>query len=427
MLPCSGTGRQKNAIGLVASTSRGRAPARRTAAGRPARARQERSGYCPSSRRGRARRVPARSSRRRCGPTRRRPASRAASQRSHGAAASRTPGRPAQNAHTNGRPVIAVHSSPRSTLRTPAALGIEEQRRVADDQRGVAARAASRRHRAPSARTRDRCRTARRTGSGAARSRCASWCRRRWCAPAGSGVRQNSATDATGPSDTIARSRDEPIASWPRRILDRRDHPEIDGVLVQQRGALRRRVEAQREQRALQLEPVDQRRAFRYATAPSRIRLMIGTCDATVRDQRRTAIALDRLQARRADVAANLLERAAPRAQHPRIDRGHAVDVVGAHRQRDLGELRAVRAASRPGSTGCSRRAAAPPPPASRRHTRWSAPRSRSRAGSGANARKPPTALLQIARARHASRCAAPARPRARSSAARRGRRPVPR
>ena len=53
-------------------------------------------------------------------------------------------------------------------------------------------------------------------------------------------------------------------------------------------------------------------------------------------------IPLDRLERRRADVALDLLDRAAPRAEHARIDGGDPVDVVGAHGQRDLRQLRSV-------------------------------------------------------------------------------------
>ena len=72
-------------------------------------------------------------------------------------------------------------------------------------------------------------------------------------------MRQNSATEATGPSEVIPRSGTIRYGVVAAQELDRRNHPEIDGLLVQQRGAFRRRVEAQREVCGFELQSVNER------------------------------------------------------------------------------------------------------------------------------------------------------------------------
>src|SRR6202008_1412324 len=63
----------------------------------------------------------------------------------------------------------------------------------------------------------------------------------------------------------------------------------------------------------------------------------------TSADQPEKPITLDRLESRRADVALDLFDRTAAHAQQARIDRRYAINIIGAHRQGHLRELRAVK------------------------------------------------------------------------------------
>src|SRR4051794_9402029 len=150
-----------------------------------------------------------------------------------------------------------------------------------------------------------------------------------------SGVRQNSATDATSPSDAIARSGTIRYDSWPRRNS-------IDGIIptsiafscssdAHLDGASKRSANCD----GFNSRPYTSGRAFRYATAPRRIALM---SPGSVRPGLEAAVALDRLEAGRTDVVANLLHGAPAGAQQPRLHCRDAVDIVGAHGQRDLGQ-----------------------------------------------------------------------------------------
>ena len=76
-------------------------------------------------------------------------------------------------------------------------------------------------------------------------------------APASIGLRVNTATVATSPSEAIDTSGTMRVVA--AQVLDRRDQPEVDLALVQQRRALRRHVEAHVELIGMGIEPVDQR------------------------------------------------------------------------------------------------------------------------------------------------------------------------
>ena len=184
------------------------------------------------------------------------------------------------------------------------------------------------------------------------------------------------------------------------QILDRRNHAEVDRALVQQRRALRRRVEPQREELVAQLEPVDQRprvqivdRAEPDGSHPRAPIAELARTARFARPARRPPRGCCR-ESLRADCAA---------CRAPRIDGRHAVDVVGADRQRDLRELRPV---ERPvhldrrmfGSEQPRQRDGLHVVVAGRRRG------DRQRRGSGAKARKPPTACAaRHARARSAT------------------------
>ena len=174
------------------------------------------------------------------------------------------------------------------------------------------------------------------------------------------------------------------------QVLDRRDHPDVDRAFVQERRALRRRIEPQREQVAAQLQAVDQR---------PRVQIIDGAETNGSSSARRVtagslepAVPLDRARARPRGCCRGSLRAGCAASQDARIDRRHAVDVVGADGQRDLRELRAIERPVDLDGVDVRQRAAAPAPPASRRRSRWSASRPTADRGSGANARKPPTA-----------------------------------
>ena len=94
----------------------------------------------------------------------------------------------------------------------------------------------------------------------------------------------------------------------------------IDGIIptsiepsCKQRGALRRHVEAKREEIGPHLEPEHERTRIQIVDGAEANRSVHVTAGARSRFE--TAVALDRLQRRRPDVPRDLLERAAPRAR----------------------------------------------------------------------------------------------------------------
>ena len=148
--------------------------------------------------------------------------------------------------------------------------------------------------------------------------------------------------------------------------------------------------------------PYTSGRAFRYPTAPRRTRFVPLTARRrpTSRDAwLEPAVALDRLLAGGADVAANLFERRAAPPLGRLVFRRHRVDIVGADGERDLRELGSVQ---RP--VHLNRRHVVHDDPRQRHALHIvvagaSARRSSSRRGSGANARMTATARCSSATA----------------------------
>ena len=181
--------------------------------------------YCLSNRPDRARRAPAPQYSAAIASDSATPASRAAQSARHRRRRAARSGRPAQNAQTNGRPVMRVHSSPRSIFVSPAASW---SRNSAGSPMSSAASQPSSialQRRAASARTPGRCPTlAHRTRVSPAdvRELVSSPIVRisRRLAREERHRRHRAVGDDAEPG-TIRYSR-------PAQVLDRRDHPEID-------------------------------------------------------------------------------------------------------------------------------------------------------------------------------------------------------
>src|SRR5262249_17454791 len=152
------------------------------------------------------------------------------------------------------------------------------------------------------------------------------------------GTRVKSATEATSPSEMMPRSGTIRYATGPRRysidgIIPRSISPACSSV-AQVDGTSKRR-----SNRSLRLSsPYTSGRAFKYPTAPSPTCVMSPfALSHQPFTPREAPIPLDRLQSGGRDVAADLLDGTATPPEHA-LERRNAVDVVGAHRQRDLRE-----------------------------------------------------------------------------------------
>ena len=123
--------------------------------------------------------------------------------------------------------------------------------------------------------------------------------------------------------------------SWPRRYSIDGIMPDVDGLLVQQRGALGRRVEAQREAGA-DLEPVDQRPRIQIGdgaeTDHRHVGWLTGRAPRSAR-LARPARAPPPGCCRGFPRAGCAASRASP------VDRRHPIDVVGAHRSATCASL----------------------------------------------------------------------------------------
>ncbi len=141
-----------------------------------------------------------------------------------------------------------------------------------------------------------------------------------------------SATEATGPSDAMETPG---TMLYPRtRVLNRGNQTEIHLVCVQQRGTTRRHIEAEAEAAGLGLETVDQRPSVEVADGakPNSIAGL----------PHETSVALDRLEACRANTSPNLLDRRAPPSFRLVVSCVDRVMIIGSKRERHLRELRAV-------------------------------------------------------------------------------------
>src|SRR5215813_10258118 len=167
-----------------------------------------------------------------------------------------------------------------------------------------------------------------------------------------SGTRVKSATDATSPLEMMPRPGTIRYATGPRRYS-------IDGIIPRSISPACSSVahfdgtSKRRSNRSLRLSSPDTSgRALRYPTAPSRTFFMslshspfntlcIWHSAFGIDDCLEPPIPFERFKARGGDVAADLLNRTAASPENA-LERRNAIHIVGAHRQRDLRELRAV-------------------------------------------------------------------------------------